>query len=108
MILDHRLDHEGGLREGLRVGDDLHVLRIHIGAQAAKGSLDGGAGTFGRIPRAGEQQHRAVVGGGRGQAAGDRAAADDCETFLHFAYVSLFSAPVVLSTDCLGGSRSVD
>ena len=95
-------------RQGSRVGHDLNVLGVHVGAEAAEGPLDGGACALGRIQRAGEQQHRTVVGGGGGQAAGDRAAADDCETFLHFAYVSLFSAPAVLSTDCLSGSRYVD
>ena len=70
-------------RQGLRVGHDLNVLGIYIGAQAVEGSLDGGARPLGRIERAGEQQHRTVVCGGGGEAAGDRAAADDCEMFVH-------------------------
>ena len=64
--------------------------------------------------RAGEQQHRAVMGRGSGEAAGDRAAADYRETFVHCASlspalslpISLFSAGVS-STDRLGFSSSL-
>ncbi len=65
------------------IGHDLHVLGIDVGAQAVEGPLDGGARPLGRIERAGEQQHRTVVCGGGGEAAGDRAAADNCQMFVH-------------------------
>jgi hypothetical protein len=59
----------------------------HIGAEPAERALDAGAGALGRVLRAGEQQHRIlptpVVRRGGGQAAGDCAAADDCEMFVH-------------------------
>ncbi len=75
VVLDDRLDHERGLRQRLRLGHDLDVLGVHLGAQAAQGLLHGRARALGRVVRAGEQQHRAVVGRGGGQAAGDGAAA---------------------------------
>ena len=99
MVLDHRLDDEGGLGQGLGVGHDLNVLGIYIGAEPAERPLDGGARPLGRILRAGEQQHRTVVGRGGGEAAGDRAAADNCQMFVHLCLSSVFSALLSGLTD---------
>jgi hypothetical protein len=110
VILDHRLDHEGGLRQGLGVGHDLDVLRVGVGAEAPESPLNGGARAVGRVLRASEQKYRTpptpVMGRGGGQAAGDRAAAGDCKTFvqLHlssslFLGCSLDGLLVVLATD---------
>ena len=77
MVLHDGLDDEFLLHELLWVGDDLHVIRVDLGAEPRNRLLDRRASAFGRARRACEQLHRAVVCGRRGQAAGDRAAADD-------------------------------
>ena len=84
VILDDRLDHELGFGQRLAVGHDLHMLRVDLGAQAGEGLLDRLPGPIGRVLRACEQQHRSVMGGGGGQTAGDRAAADYRQALLQW------------------------
>ena len=85
VVLDDGLDDVARRRELLRVGDDLDVMEptrpVDFGAELAEGLLDGRARALGGAVRAGEQQHRPVVGGGGCEAAGDGAAAGDGEAF---------------------------
>ena len=78
----------------LAVGHDLHVLGVDLGAQAAEGPLDRCARPSAESSRAGQQQHRAVMGGGRRQPAGDRAAAGYCQRSVISAGLSSFRSLV--------------
>ena len=83
VVLDDRLHDEARVRDRLRVGDDLDVLRVDLGFQLAQRLLDGPCRARGRLLRAREQQHPTMVCRRRGKAAGNRAAADYRKSLLH-------------------------
>ena len=83
VVLHHRLHHECRLSQLLRVGHHLHVRRVHARARPAQRPLDLSPRAPRRAGRAGEQEHRPVMRGGGGQAAGNRSAAGYREAVGH-------------------------